>query len=758
MESMFFHFGSCNSMRTSTISDALISLGATWVEGWSNSVNFNNDFLHMWGMLTCLAYGYTAGESVDYILSSEDAQKYAQSDCQFITVGNDAYQITTPADENNIDDNAENYIWRLTAILEKETGVDNVKLFEYDDYGNLTSFVYGHEYSHLYYVCDETGTTYGLIDFEDPDWYSQAEKVDLSTRDIDYYLESGVAYQRSWADMPTLYLDVEYTLDIDEDARSVTLECVFGPEREWSEYGFGLRASETIVYYYDSDYNITAVDVTDDYGDFIYMDYTSWEYSEDKSTVTVYSDHSYIAIDGSGDSYTYEPVVYTIAYDENGNIESATGESESGNTVTYTFTYDENGNVESITGVDSTYTFRWEKYLSDSDDADVEEPPEAVSNLVTTAYTASFDDLDYTREITGDYTYEYYIPQINLESEAIDDINDEIWNLLFKGFMQEVEDCVAGNTSIYITQIDYEWFVNGNILSLVICVMWDWGGNDYYVYNIDINSARVASDDEVYSYCELTQDQYRELVYEALYNYYCERYKDASEIDGYDEKLLLTISDENIDLSVPFLNEEGQLCIIGRIYALAGAEYYDHIIVLDESDINEKYSSVSSNVMTEDEFQSFLSDEIILYYLYTDYDEDGLNEVFVITGSADDYLTGYYINVNIYFQSSDGEITELQSDTYGYLRGENYLDTGNGKFLVWEVSAGGSGSSSLIYGVKNGQIYEPALSGSVMNFDFVYESTNTYCGITSDWSNGYHDYTEHVFLYNSDTGEFEETS
>jgi len=41
------------------------------------------------------------------------------------------------------------------------------------------------------------------------------------------------------------------------------------------------------------------------------------------------------------------------------------------------------------------------------------------------------------------------------------------------------------------------------------------------------------------------------------------------------------MSADVFSLSAPmYLNGEGKLCIIARIYALAGASYYDHILEL----------------------------------------------------------------------------------------------------------------------------------------------------------------------------------
>lgn len=102
LENMFFHFGSCYSMHTNTISDALLSRGAAWVEGWSNSVEFPNDFKHMYGVGAGLLCGYSVEKSVALTLSDPETQKYAQSDCAFVTAGDGTYQITVEPAEQEI--------------------------------------------------------------------------------------------------------------------------------------------------------------------------------------------------------------------------------------------------------------------------------------------------------------------------------------------------------------------------------------------------------------------------------------------------------------------------------------------------------------------------------------------------------------------------------------------------------------------------------------------------------------------------------
>lgn len=133
LEKMFFHFGSCYSMHTSTICDALLSLGAAWVEGWSDSVTFENDFMHMYGMGACLLSGYSTGKSVDIIISDKEVQKYAQENCNFVTVGDDTYQITVNRDslDNIFSINGiSNYTWVVEPTIEAD---DIYYLADYPD-------------------------------------------------------------------------------------------------------------------------------------------------------------------------------------------------------------------------------------------------------------------------------------------------------------------------------------------------------------------------------------------------------------------------------------------------------------------------------------------------------------------------------------------------------------------------------------------------------------------------------------------------
>ncbi len=94
------------------------------------------------------------------------------------------------------------------------------------------------------------------------------------------------------------------------------------------------------------------------------------------------------------------------------------------------------------------------------------------------------------------------------------------------------------------------------------------------------------------------------------------------------------------------------------------------------------------------------------------------------------------------------------------------MQAGNHKFLLWELSANGSGSVTYVYGADRGLPYEPAISGRYMCFGMqsgwltgdalVLPDSNTYVGYESDFSQGYHDYIPHYFAFDEATIQFVE--
>jgi len=99
LDGIFFHFGSCNSMRTDKLADGLISRGAAWVEGYSSSVTFNNDFKHVVGVVGYMLEGSSAEEAVALTKSDPECQEFAQDDCVMKSKGGEFRLPMGPSDE-----------------------------------------------------------------------------------------------------------------------------------------------------------------------------------------------------------------------------------------------------------------------------------------------------------------------------------------------------------------------------------------------------------------------------------------------------------------------------------------------------------------------------------------------------------------------------------------------------------------------------------------------------------------------------------
>lgn len=135
-------------------------------------------------------------------------------------------------------------------------------------------------------------------------------------------------------------------------------------------------------------------------------------------------------------------------------------------------------------------------------------------------------------------------------------------------------------------------------------------------------------------------------------------------------------------------------------------------------------------------------------FLQDDYDGDGKEEAYVITGTYSD-ADMLYDNVNIYFVSSNGDCSMLGEKLTGIKN--KTVDTGNGKFMVWIRTAGGSGSLAYIYGVKNGQAHVPKVSGQ---YDTFWQENGSYFAEKGDFDKGYHDWTTYEFTYDAANKEF----
>ena len=208
----------------------------------------------------------------------------------------------------------------------------------------------------------------------------------------------------------------------------------------------------------------------------------------------------------------------------------------------------------------------------------------------------------YRIEINGQT---YAIPKINLEGNNFKRINSEI-NIIYsgdehsQGIIGNVEDIRNGilpRSSCY--NIDYEWGLNGDIISICIEFQFDGGSRNYQIYNISRTTGENVSREDILNYKGWTYEQYAEKVKYALGSVYWDKYYDmltGNESSAWlgeglaQNKLDNTISDNNVSEAIPYLNENSELCVAGFVYSLAGADRYYHKVNLETFEMSPHYS------------------------------------------------------------------------------------------------------------------------------------------------------------------------
>lgn len=168
------------------------------------------------------------------------------------------------------------------------------------------------------------------------------------------------------------------------------------------------------------------------------------------------------------------------------------------------------------------------------------------------------------------------------------------------------------------------------------------------------------------------------------------------------------------------------------------------------------YGDQKRDQLSEPDMAALFTDAVrrpLIYFFYDDYDYNGTFEAMAVTEAEKENY------VRVYFVSSDGAITDLtkgrdlcgsEFQDHDNARERYMVDTGTQKFYTWESFAGGSGSTSYIFGVRNGVPYEPEISGEVQDF---MRDGNEIVFFKNDFTNG-HDYIRTVLDFDPGSGEF----
>lgn len=294
------------------------------------------------------------------------------------------------------------------------------------------------------------------------------------------------------------------------------------------------------------------------------------------------------------------------------------------------------------------------------------EPEQPEGPLVTDAF---YDDTHRNEYNCGIFA----IPQINLDSEEIRSLNEEIYRELYTELTRDL----LKNWEDGGQKVTYDYYEVGDILSLVVEVRpthWEW--TDYYVYNLSISEARVLSDDEVIAASGV--EDFRKTAKQALETYFWESYPietmtDFSGGDFFNEQLDKTRAQNNINEAVPYLNGDGELCVIAPIYSLAGADYYLHQVNLEDFDYQSRYSGYAESKKPASDGEYMIADsdsrrisESELHGLSEHECWLVLNEIYARHGRifARQEFADYFNSKSWYRGTIEGSVFDANADSY----------------------------------------------------------------------------------------------
>lgn len=217
----------------------------------------------------------------------------------------------------------------------------------------------------------------------------------------------------------------------------------------------------------------------------------------------------------------------------------------------------------------------------------VSEPTPETETAVQESTQLVFDDSSIVSEADyieledpfGGFLCYYHIPRINLEDDKASGVNEQIMAQA-EEFMQDAYLCIDQDVSITNAGFNYLWGYNKGVVSVTTAQYYGHPGLSFEVYNVSDKTGELIMDEELAQLYGYTYDQMLSLISEKSGECFDDYYTQAPKDDFYDLQYTQTIGVSNAKLAKLFINDQGDLCCVAKIYSLAGADSYYRLINL----------------------------------------------------------------------------------------------------------------------------------------------------------------------------------
>ncbi len=211
------------------------------------------------------------------------------------------------------------------------------------------------------------------------------------------------------------------------------------------------------------------------------------------------------------------------------------------------------------------------------------------------------------------------VPKINLNYEHVNSINNEISNLVEDKLKVNAEE-TPKDGDIRLINVDYRWYQNDQLLSLVVKLQYENETNQYYVFNINVYDGEDVQNSKILEMAKIPQGNFTSKCLEATKNYFDKLYAPEN-VTNVNEKEYNKARDNSLqesNFSVAntqmYLNDGGELMIVSKIYKMVGTvedekclnlEYFDKNVVNSVNDGDTKIESVENATTNDNENKDF---------------------------------------------------------------------------------------------------------------------------------------------------------
>ena len=202
---------------------------------------------------------------------------------------------------------------------------------------------------------------------------------------------------------------------------------------------------------------------------------------------------------------------------------------------------------------------------------------QAKSSYVSVALSETYSYTDKTGNV---YNAVYKIPRIDIDSEDADAANAEINENYLRDFANANNE-VASHNSLTCDSLDYESYQDGALLSVLIRRVYFSHAVDYSVYNFNVKTGDRLDNQALCKALNKDFEATMTKLSSLLKSDYVGKYGNASQMKNYSENLEKTMSDDNVNASLLYLDSKGRLNAVCRDYASVGSGEFSVVIALE---------------------------------------------------------------------------------------------------------------------------------------------------------------------------------